>query len=109
MATPPTAAEAREHLGIPTSVSDAVLGEIVAAEIDVQAARCRWVGQDGALGRDPAAYPQALRMAVFRRVARAVAARGLPLGFQAGEFGIAGLRGDDVLERLEGPYRRVVV
>jgi hypothetical protein len=38
-----------------------------------------------------------------------MAARGLPFGFQAGEFGVASVNGDAILREQEGPWRRVVV
>jgi hypothetical protein len=100
VATVPVVEELRSRLGIVTSVTDAELEEIRDGAYERQREVCRWPIDH---------YPTSLRRAIFRRVARECAAKGLPLGYQAGEFGVAGLRGDRILEELEGPWRQVVV
>lgn len=78
------------------------VGEITdayAAEVADQANRCRVV---------PYAHP--LAEAIYRRVARNLAMRALPLGVQSDEFGSTYLGGNDPeVRRLEGHYRRTVM
>jgi hypothetical protein len=77
-------------------VTDELLSDVLAAEVELQAASCIV---------EP--YSVALRQAVLRRVARHVAARGLPLGLTGdSEFGPVRLPTYDVeIERLEAPSR----
>jgi hypothetical protein len=56
-------------------------------------------------------WPDDLREAMFRRVARNLATRGLPLGIQPGVDGNAIRIGawNAEAERLEAPFRKVVI
>ena len=94
---PPTAEEVRTRLGLPAAaVPDDELADVVAAEVEDQAVVCR---------AEP--YGYALRQAVFRRCARAIAAKGVPLGILSDEFGQTSLRQLDAeIGRWEGPHRR---
>jgi len=101
MGTVPSLAEVRTWLKVSTSsVSDDVLTDILAAEIANQQKACRL---------DPAAtdLDDDLVGALYRRCARQVAARGVPLGIVAdAEFGPMRLTTIDAeIERLEG-YNR---
>ncbi|GIG64261.1 hypothetical protein [Phytomonospora endophytica] len=100
----PDVGKVRAWLKLATSsVDDAELGVILAAEIASQGRACR-VPADG-----PDADQYA---ALLRRCARAVAARGVPLGVMGGadEYGPVRLPAiDSELERLEGPTRKVVM
>lgn len=82
--------------------TDAALTSAIAAEKDDQARRLR-------AGVVPADHP-ALREALYRRVARNLALRALPLGIATGEDSAirVGFR-DPEVRRLESPYRRVTV
>jgi hypothetical protein len=59
---------------------------------------------------DPDLVQPSLDEALLRRVARAVEAKGLPLGVigDGGEFGPVRLAYDSELSRLEGPWRKFV-
>lgn len=95
--SPPTVAQVRAWLKVSTAaVSDEDLAVVLAAELANQGKACRWP--------DPAGLPADLVAAIYRRCARALAARGLPLGYQVGdEFGAVRLSGLDAeIERLEG-------
>lgn len=87
------------------SLADAQLQQVMDAEQANQALSCR-VPE---LVDD---FPPALAQAIYRRVAREVAGRGVPLGLvgdAASEAGAQRLATFDAeVERLEGPYRMVV-
>ncbi|MBO0713509.1 MAG: hypothetical protein J2P59_02045 [Acidimicrobiales bacterium] len=121
MALPPTVADVREWAGVPQAdISDDQVGVILAAEAEGQAAFINWnlplfdTVPEGEI-------PEALRQALLRRCARAIAARGLPLGTlptaAAGVGAPYGLtpttvilpRLDNEVERLEGPFRQTAV
>lgn len=88
-----------------TSLTDVQLQLVMDGELDQQQLYCSW---DGA----PDTYPAALAQALYRRVGRVVAGRGVPLGLvgdPASEAGAMRLATFDAeVERLEGPYRLVV-
>ena len=100
----PTVAEVRAWVQVPASaVSDPQLDLVIAAEADLQAAGAR-------VPCDYVVVP-ALQQAIYRRVGRHLAARGVPLGLIGAdaEYGPTRLaRWDAEMERLEGPYRRLV-
>ena len=101
MATLPTVDEVREWCGVsPQSLSDDQLQMVYDGEDSAQRSACR---VDDTGDRDPD-----LVEAFYRRVARAIAARGIPLGSTPGneEFGPTRLsQFDGEIERLEGPHR----
>jgi hypothetical protein len=105
-AAPPPLDDVRAWIRVPaTLIPDAQLQQVIDAEALIQARLCR-------LPEDPAALTPDLVQAIYRRVAREVAARGVPLGMMGGdsEYGTARLsRFDAEIERLEGPNRKVVV
>jgi hypothetical protein len=91
-ALPPTPAEVRERLSVSTTaVPDDELTDIVNGETSAQQAACTVVP-----------YVADLRLALFRRCARTLAAKGVPLGILADEFGQTPLRAvDSEIARLE--------
>jgi hypothetical protein len=97
-------AEVRAWLQVPVStLSDPQLQQVLDAETLLQARACR-LPEDGTLTPD-------LIQAVYRRVGREVAARGVPLGMLGAdsEYGPSRLsRWDSEIDRLEGPNRVVV-
>lgn len=99
----PTLAELRAWLNLPaTALDDEALQGVLDAEAALQARRCR-IPAEG-IGAD-------LKQALYRRVGREVAAKGLPLGLAGveSELGPTRLsRFDAEIERLEGPSRMVV-
>lgn len=96
---PPTPEQVREWAGVTTkSISDDALTMLVDAEVVNQAKMCR-----------VQPYTADLYQAVLRRCARALAARGVPLGVTpaSAEFGPTRLAAyDGEIERYEGPVRR---
>lgn len=87
-----------------TVVTDDQLAQVIAAEALLQARLCK-------VPDDPEALPPDLVQAIYRRVAREVAARGVPLGMLGAdtEYGTARLgRFDAEIQRLEGPSRKFV-
>lgn len=88
-----------------TVVSDEQLGRVIGGELLLQAQACS-VPPPGA------PYPAHLAQALYRRVARVLAARQVPLGLigdPASEAGAQRLAMFDAeVERLEGGTRRVV-
>lgn len=86
------------------SIDDDDLAQVINGELELQAIACR-------VPADPGDYPPFLAQALYRRVARVCASRGVPLGL-AGldtEFGGTRLPNIDAeIERLEGPVRKVV-
>lgn len=104
MATIPTVATVRAWSNVSDqSLTEAQLQQLLDAELALQAASCLV----------PEAYPDALAQAVLRRCGRAIGARQLPLGLSAdtaGEYPPVRLpQWDAEIERLEGPYRVVVI
>lgn len=93
----PTPDEVRTRLHVPVeTVDDAELADVVAGETDAQDTDCR---------TEP--YVSALRLALFRRCARSLAATGVPLGILMTEFGSTSLRANDAeIFRLEGPHMK---
>jgi len=80
---------------------------MLAASLSDQMARCRWGTPEAPNPADP--YPEALHMALLRRVQREVAARNLPLGMvglDASEYGPTRLPFlDSLVEEHERAYR----
>lgn len=99
-ASPPPVDDVRGWIKVPATVmTDAQLAQVIDAEALIQSRLCT---QTEPLGAD-------LVQAIYRRVARHVAARGIPLGMLGAdaEYGTARLgRWDAEIERLEGPNRR---
>ena len=92
----------------PTSITDAQLQQVIDAESALQAACCRVPVDPWGANPQPAALVQAL----YRRCARQVSARSLPLGYlnDVAEFGPVKLSSYDAeIERLEAPYRIVAI
>lgn len=107
----PTLAEIRARLKLTEDrIPDDELGDVLAAEIALQAKVCR-------IPVDPTdppsdAFPAPLRTALFRRVARALALKGIPLAVLQGdaETGTTYLPSNDPeVRRMERPYRIEVV
>jgi hypothetical protein len=105
----PTLAEVRKWLDVPdTELIQTQLEDIMLAEAELQVSFC---------DTDP--YRYGLRMAMFRRCARAAAARGLPLGtlpIQVSGYGDGMSYGaqllpriDAEIERYEAPWRKIAV
>jgi hypothetical protein len=102
----PNLAQVRAWLAVPAALlPDDQLQAVLDAETQVQALECR-------VPADPEPLPAELFAAIFRRCARHVAAKGVPLGMtggEASEFGPARLPSFDAeIERLEGRRRKVV-
>lgn len=97
-----TLAQARAWIQVPAAVlPDDQLQVLLDGEQANQAAVCRV---------DPLLPQAALNEGLLRRVARAAAAKGVPLGLVGdGEYGPARVPVSDAeLERVEGPFRMVV-
>lgn len=107
----PTLVEVRSRLKLTADrITDDELADVLAAEVELQAKVCR-IPVDPT---DPPAdvFPAPLRAAIFRRVARALAMKGLPLAVLAGdaEAGATYLPSNDPeVRRLERPYRIEVI
>jgi len=90
--------QVRDWIGVPvTALPDDQLQVVLDGELELQAIRCRI---------DPDNEQPSLVEAIYRRCARAVAAKAVPLGTigDAGEYGpIALKRFDGEIERLEQP------
>lgn len=102
----PTLIEVREFILVSASdASDNVLQAIYDGELEDQQALCKasaFIGE----------YPAALQLALYRRIARTCAMRGIPLGFVSTAEGnspsaIASL--DVEIRRFERPHRKLVV
>lgn len=94
-----TLAELKAYMNT-TSWTDPELVLALAAEQSAQDARCRW----------SSVYPVDLRLAVYRRVARHLALRSLPLAVSATESGsLFAPHRDPEVRRLEAPYARLAV
>jgi hypothetical protein len=105
----PTIVQLRDWLQVPaTLITDAQLEDVLASEITNQARVCRVP-----LDTEGAAAPATDQsQAMYRRVGRVLAAKGIPLGVLApdSEYGPARLASYDAeIERLEGPTRVFVV
>jgi hypothetical protein len=96
-ADPPTVDEVREWIGVPrVELPDHVLADVLLGERQVQEDFC---------DTDP--YDAGLRMAMFRRCARASAARGLPLGTLPVQMtGYPDAYGAMVIPRLDAEVER---
>lgn len=107
--TVPTLAEVRAWVGVSeASMSNEQLTVVIDAEVALQAATCDLTPE----GEGSTDYPPEMRQALYRRCARQVAARGLPLGLTdvVGEYGPARIPTYDAeIARLEAPRRNVVV
>lgn len=96
----------RAWVGVsPTQVTDDQLTTVISSEVALQAQACT-------VPPDSMPLPDHLTQALYRRVARVLAARQVPLGLvgdPASEAGQARLATFDAeVERLEGGVRRVV-
>lgn len=104
----PTVDEVRTRLALSVDrIDDVELADTVAAEVELQASVCRIPAPDLLLDT----FPAACRQAIFRRVARALAMKGLPMAVLRGdaETGSTILPSNDPeVRRLERPYRREV-
>ena len=105
----PPLEEVRRWLTLPaSSLGDEDLTRVLEAEAGLQADMCRVpVDATGEIYAPTQAHTQAL----YRRVGREVAAKGLPLGVMGAdsEYGPSRLsRWDAEIDRLEGPSRVVV-
>lgn len=102
----PTLVEIRDWLKVSTDhVSDHDLSVIRDGEIANQRDECRISADLETAGMLPAPLVASL----YRRCARAVAARGIPLGYRSGddEYGPVRLPSYDAeISRLEGPRRK---
>lgn len=100
----PTLADIRAWISVPATVlDDNALGWVAGAEQAAQASTC---------GTLPDPITDDLHQAFMRRVARHVAARGVPLGLIGldSEYGASRLvRWDAEVDRLEAPHVSVVV
>jgi hypothetical protein len=101
----PSTDDVRKWVNVPaTSVSDEQLSQVITAERQNQADACTVPVAE-------ADYPEVLAQALYRRVARQLAGRQVPLGVvgDGSEYGPASLATFDAeVERLEGPRRMVV-
>jgi len=102
MATIPTVAEIREILDIGSSRTDAVLQDVLDAELEDQNDLCEYEGD----------YPARLRQALLRRVNRHLAVAEEPLGLVTGagdgNVGMPRITGRDrEVDRLEMRYWRI--
>lgn len=87
-----------------TSLTDAQLDQIIAAEAEQLQLLCTW-GDD--------TWPSSLAQSLLRRCAREAAARALPLGLSGdtgGEYAPVRIPNYDAeISRLEQPYRKAVL
>jgi hypothetical protein len=111
--TVPTLPEVRAWIGVSVaSMSDEQLTVVIDAEVALQAATCDLTPAVPPPEGTPGDYPPEMRQALYRRCARQVAARGLPLGLTdvVGEYGPARIPTYDAeIARLEASRRFVVV
>lgn len=101
-----TVADVRAWAGVsPGSITDEQLQQVLDAEAAIQQRRC----PPGATWDEATGFPDALKQALYRRVARECAARGLPLGVLSdiSEMGPMQLpQYDQEISRLESYYRK---
>jgi len=86
-----------------TSVSDEDLSLVIESELTSQFIYMSW---------DADTYPAPIQQALYRRVGRVCAAKGIPLGLAGldNEMGIARIPSFDAeIDRLESPYRLIPV
>lgn len=105
----PTLDEVRAWCEVSANVvTDAQLQAVCDAETELQAAR---LAPMPTLATYPVEMPASLAQALLRRVARELAARGVPLGVTgADEYGPVALPSyDSEIERLEAPWRSIPV
>lgn len=105
----PTVDEVRAWCQVATTVvSDESLALVMDAEIELQSAR---VARRLLPETYPTDMPSSLYQALLRRVARQLAARGVPLGVTgADEYGPVVLPSYDTeIERLEAPWRSIPI
>lgn len=102
----PTAGDVLDYLtsgGQSSSFSEQQIESFLASERAAQARRCRI----------PASYPPDLRMALLRRVQRAMAMKGIVYDGETTDFdgGTTTFRptSDPEIRRLEAPYRKVIL
>lgn len=103
----PTVGEVREWIGVSTNqVTDADLSQILAAEQTIQTRLLD-------VPADPAAYPDPLARALYRRVQCHLARKGLPLGMVGGDSTewspVALASWDAEVARIESSYLIPVV
>lgn len=110
MPVAPTLPAVKAYLGDDHSWSDDEVSAALAAETVAQARVVSFPAEDPLT---PLPYPADLAEALYRRVARNLAMRAIPLGAQPTitEMGIGTFRPgqDPEVRRLEAPYRRLVV
>ena len=101
----PDTAACREYLGLGEDRDEEIDGALY-AERSAQARVCRVPSTDDE-------WPTDLAEALLRRVARNLAAKGLPLGYQAtvSDVGVGSIRlGWDIeIRRLEAPFRKALI
>lgn len=111
--TVPTVDEVRAWVQVSlASMPDTQLQTVIDAELAVQASTLDLTPTEPAPEPEPSPYPPEIRQALYRRVARQVAARGLPLGLTdvVGEYGPARIPTYDAeIARLEATRKLVVV
>lgn len=103
--TAPTATDVQTYLG-DTSYTITEIGAVLAAELAAQAKACR-VPTD-----EFTAWDTDLAEALYRRVARNLALRGIPLAVLQGDAEVGSLvppGKDPEVRRLEAPFRKMVV
>jgi hypothetical protein len=111
MAQYPTVDDVRAWVNVPEAeITDEQIDLLLSAEIDVQAEYCTfipdWVPADE--------IPEAMAQALLRRCARAIAARGVPLGSLpvlatgvGANFGLPGTAAQAILPRLDAEVERL--
>lgn len=108
----PTLQEVRDWTALTqAAISDDLLDGVRLSELEVQARTC-WLGTPDQVADPNAAYPADLRQALYRRCARQVAARSIPLGLvdSGGEYTPARVpTWDAEITRLEASRRIVAV
>lgn len=93
------------------AISDDLLDGVRLSELEVQARTC-WLGTPDQVANPEAPYPDDLRQALYRRCARQVAARAVPLGLvdTGGEYTPARVPAWDAeVTRLEASRRIIAV
>ena|SRR5579864_5605649 len=86
-----------------TSINDADLSLVIESELALQTAYLSW---------EVDTYPANVQQALYRRVGRVCAAKGIPLGLAGldNEMGVTRIPSFDAeIDRLEAPYRLIPV